>query len=438
VTTWTVRKGPLRVEQALRLLPELASVEPLRALLVASSRREREDWISKPCSTVGKHLLDPYELRGHLPSAVGRLAEHLGALYEAAFDALEAEQQGDLAETVRALLRAGELEEDQGRSAQARQWYLRALAIAEELRDRRPEIRALQRVGSVELAHGHLERAARSFQRSLALAEAELDAEGAANACRALGDVARARSQWWGAESWFARGLGHAGGDRWIAARLTCALGETALARGEEELAAERLLRARQDFESAGDREGLIRSLLGEARLAARRGRTDDALAGLASALDRVGEAPRAAPLEIEIHILRGELLLMAGRVPGAEDELRRGEDLAIAFHLPHLLARLYVVLGKARALRSDEDGFVFFEKALDLCGGSEPAPHLAAQVWREYAEFRSSLGQLDEARTCAERSRALLERLGDATPEQTGEPRAPDDQPLRPGGSAS
>ena len=122
-----------------------------------------------------------------------------------------------------------------------------------------------------------------------------------------------------------------------------------------------------------------------------------------------------AARLEIEIRLLSGELLLDAGRVPAAEDELRRGEELAIARDLPHLLARLYVDLGKARAARGDEDGFVFFEKALDLCGGSEPAPRIAADVWRNYADFWNSLGQPEEARACAERSRALLEPLDDS-----------------------
>ena len=407
----------LRVEHALRLLPELAIVEPLRALLVASSRPEREAWISAPCETVGKRLLDAFELRARIPSAVQRISEHLIALYAAVVAALEAEQQGDMAGAVRALLRAGELEEDAGRSAQAQQWYLHALSFAEELRDRRPEIEALQRVGGVDSASGHLERAARSNQRSLALAEAERDAEGAARACHALGDIARARAHWVGAESWFARGLRYAGDDRLLAARLTCALGETALARGDEVLAGERLLRAREAFESLGDQPGLIRVLQAEARLAARQRRTDgtdDALAILSGALERLGEAPWAARLEVEIRLLRGQLLLGAGRLPGAEDELRRGEELAIARDLPHLLARLYVDLGRASAVRGDDDGFVFFEKALDLCGGSEPAPRLAADVWREYAKFRSLLGQPEEARACAERSRALLERLGE------------------------
>ena len=412
--TYPVEKS-LRVEQALRLLPESAIVEPLRAMLVASSRSERAAWIGKPCETVGKRLLDAFELRARVPSAVQRISEHLIALYGAAVDALEAEQQGDMAESVRALLRAGELEEGAGRRVQAQQWYLAALAIAEELRDRGPEIRALQHVGRVENASGHLERAARSFQRSLALAEAELDAEGAAYACHGLGEVARARSQWAGAESWFARGLNHAAGDPLLAARLTSAIGETALVRGDEALAGERLLSARAAFESAGDQEGLIRALQAEARLAARQGRTDDALAALSAALDRLGDAPLAARLEIEIRLLSGELLLDAGRVPAAEDELRRGEELAIARDLPHLLARLYVDLGKARAARGDEDGFVFFEKALDLCGGSEPAPRIAADVWRNYADFWNSLGQPEEARACAERLRALLERLDDS-----------------------
>ncbi len=408
-------RKPLRVEQALRLLPEVESVAPLGALLLALSRPARpEAWTSEPCETVGKRVLEPSDLRARLPRAVRRISDQLGALYGVVVDALEAEQRGDLSEAARALLRAGEIEEKAGRSAQAREWYLHALGIAEELRDRRPEIEALQRMGSVESARGDLEGAARTFQRSLALAEAELDGERAAAACRGLGNVAAARSQWAGAESWFSRGLEHARGNALLEARFTLELGATALARNDEVAAGERIGRARAVFESAGDSDDLVRALYAEGLLAARKGHTVEALARLTEAVERLDTGARGSPLEIEIRSSLGELLFGAGRIPDAEDELRRAEELAIAHQLPHLLARLYIALGKVRAAQDDENGFVFFEKALELCSGPEPAPKIAAEVWREYARFRTSLGQLDEAHACSERARVLLEQLGE------------------------
>jgi tetratricopeptide (TPR) repeat protein len=412
VSAFSARQA-LRVEQALRLLPEVAFTEPLRALLAAASRPEHsEAWTSEPCGTVGKRLLDLSEVRMRLPEAVQRISERLAMLYEAAVDVLEAEQRGDMAGAVRALLRAGELEESTGRWTQACPWYLHALGIAEELRDRRPEIEALQRVGRADSARGHLERAGRSFQRSLALAEAELDAEGVALACQGLGDVAVARSQWAGAEAWFAKGLEYVGGDHLLVARLTLALGRVALARGLDEVAGERLVRALKTFVSAADAEGHVRVLHAQALVASHRGQIAEVFARHAEALERLREVPAAASLEIEIRLSFGEVLLGAYRLLDAEDQLRRAEELAIAHDLPQLLARLYVVLGKVRSARGDENGFVFFEKALELCAGLEPAPRLAADVWLEYARFRSSLGEFNEARAYFESARSLLQRF--------------------------
>ena len=104
---------PIRVERALALLPDLDVLAPLRSFVVSLSRGGR--LAAEPYRTVGKRTIHSTELRALIPRAVGRLADHLSLLYEAAIEALEAEERGDLSSSVHALLAAGEREEAAGR-----------------------------------------------------------------------------------------------------------------------------------------------------------------------------------------------------------------------------------------------------------------------------------------------------------------------------------
>ena len=66
------------------------------------------------------------------------------------------------------------------------------------------------------------------------------------------------------------------------------------------------------------------------------------------------------------------------------------------------------------KLLLGDENGFVFFEQAIELCRSGEPALRLEADVYREYARFRMTMGDDAEARAYLERARELLEPFGD------------------------
>jgi len=407
-------KPPMRVEQSLRLLPAVSELASLRALILMSSRaQQRESWTVDRYSTVGKRLVEPAELRARLPAALRQASEHLAKLWRAAIDALEAEQRNDFPKAVRSLLRAGCHEEEAGRFAEARTWFAHALGIAEELRERGPEIEALRHLGDTENTLGYLERAGRHFQRSFALAEAELEQPSIALACLGLGTVAAARLQWVGAESWVNRGVPHTGGDRRLAGSLSLALGEIARDSGSSQLAQQRLESALDSFTDAGDTHGAVRTWRARGLLAARDGQTAEALASYTQALQQLNGHGNAS-LEIMLRMSRSELFLQAGRPPDAEDELRRGEELAIANQLPYSLARLYVELGKLHGLQRDEYGFVFFEKALELCGGPEQAPGLTADVCLAYARFRRGFGQIQDARTYFETARNVHEELGE------------------------
>src|SRR5262249_25696882 len=139
-------RPPVRVEQALRILPELEVLAPLRSVLMAVARADdMAQWgPSGPYLTLGKRGVQPDDVRKEIPRAIERVTQALSALYEFYIKALESRQMRDGAGTVSALLQAGRREESVQRLAQARAWYEVALTVSEELQDRRPEIETLR------------------------------------------------------------------------------------------------------------------------------------------------------------------------------------------------------------------------------------------------------------------------------------------------------
>ena len=116
---------PLRVEQALRLVPHVESLAPLRALLLSASRPDEDRiWSSSAAYlTLGKRGVVPSELRSRLSDVLQGIRDHLAKQYEAAITALDGVRKGEAAGAVAALLEAGAREERGGRLAAARAWY---------------------------------------------------------------------------------------------------------------------------------------------------------------------------------------------------------------------------------------------------------------------------------------------------------------------------
>ena len=411
--------APVRVEKALALLPELEALEPLRALLVSIARPdERTLWSSSgPYLTLGRRGVLPDELRRRMPQAFHRVAEHLQVLYKAYVEALEAQQRSDPAGAVAALVRAGRLEEEQGRLTQAQAWYEVALRVAETLQDRRPEVESLRALGYVCLAQGRYADGARHFQRSLALAEAEFDQAGATGACEGLGDASLAQGQWAGAQAWYNRGLrlADAAGDAVLAGRLERQLGVLARKQGDLAAAGDLLRRARERCETAGASEEMARILNEQGRLDVQLGRYGPASAAYREALAWSQRGPRAAGLELSIRLNLAELDVETGRLLDADAELRRAEQVAIASNLMRRLVQVYTLMGRLRGAQGDETGFVFFEQAIELAKALDRSLVTEAQVYHAYGLFRGQLGQQDEARAYLERARELFDSLGES-----------------------
>lgn len=401
---------PLRVEQVLRLLPDIDALAPLRASIVS---RSQSGTAAEPYLTVGKRVVESTDVRQLVPGAVARFTQHLAQLYDSAVVALEAVERSDMVAAARALLHAGECEEAAGRDSAARAWYEIALRIAEELRDRRPELETLRHLGDLEAGHGSMELAARFYQRSFALAEAEQDVESAALACQGLAEVALARGVWQGAESWYAQGLRFAQGNPLLAALLTIGQVKVACARGNLDSADRALDQAQIQLEDLRHTEGLARLHNAWGVVDALRERHSDALHHFREALAQLRSGRRNPRLEMEIRLNACDLYLTWGRLAEAEDELRRAENLAIANNLTRELARTYVAIGRLRGRQRDDSGFIFFEKAIELSQGREPSPRIEAAAYFEYGLFKESFGEHEEGPAYLERARDLLSTVG-------------------------
>jgi tetratricopeptide (TPR) repeat protein len=404
----------LRVEQALRLLPDVDALTPLRAFLISTSRSSEPDaWdTAEPYRTVGRRFLRLADLRRRIPEALSRAQSHLAALYEAVLEALELERAGNMPGAVRALLRAGFSEEDAGRLHQARAWYAHALGLAEALRDRRPEIESLCALGRVTIAAGRPKDGEKEYNRAYVLADAELDNDGFIEACQGMGDAQAVQGNWAGAEAWYTRGLRHADGDPRRKSQLLLRLARAASERGDQDRALERLAQAREGAAAAAGPVQMAAVLETQGTIELRRARPAEAAAAFREGLAQLQRGTSSPMLEVELWLGLTRALLGQERWREAEDEARRCEELAIAHNLTLQLARLYVVLGNLRGAQGDEDGFVFFEKSIELSRGLEAHPRQEGETYLEYGRFRRGLGDREGARACFERALEMFTTL--------------------------
>ena len=103
---------------------------------------------------------------------------------------------------------------------------------------------------------------------------------------------------------------------------------------------------------------------------------------------------------------------LMDGYMTEAEEEARVAEEHAIATRSPYTLGYMYRQLGNLARARDDEDGFTFYEKALQIAR-EKGYPSLEAETLADYAELRGRNGGAEEAVAYLERARGLFMELG-------------------------
>ena len=405
----------MKVEQALRLIPDLEALAPLRSLLLSASHAdERARWASaSPYLTVGKRGVEAEDLRERLEELLHQISTHLRELYGAVVEAIEAQGRGEAVAAIAALRRAGGLEVAVGRFTQAQVWYESALELAVELSDRGAELELLRVLAALCRTLGRYQDAARNCQRSLALAEAELNPAAVVAACEELGNISRDMGQLAGAQAWYERGLGlnGTGGSRtgWLLLRL----GDLARGRGDHEAAGQLLERARAHMESGSDAAGMAQTLSALGQVQVAHGQLTVAFASYREALAWARRGPEPANLEVDIRLRLAELAMESGRWLEAEADLRQAEQAALAHRIPHRLVDVYTGLGRLSARGGEETGFVFFEQSLALCRALKLDPALAAEVLVAYAQFHSGLGNGEAARSYLERALEVYETTG-------------------------
>ncbi|HEX5137829.1 MAG TPA: hypothetical protein VFY93_12705 [Planctomycetota bacterium] len=404
------------MEQALRLVPALESLAPLRAFMVSVSRPDQQGWSSSAAyMTMGKRGVEPSALRSRLDVLLEQVSRQLAEQYEAAISVIDQCQRGRMSQAVAVLLEAGARERRAGRLSAAQAWYSVALSIAEGLPDRRPEIATLLSLGALDRHDGAFPGAARKYQRCLALAEAEGDDSGALDAVTGLGEIAAVLGNTAGARAWCTRGLrqAQAGDHRVMMGRMFRQFAILALREGDLREARIALLRARSCFHLDEDAADLARVLQTHGALHEAMPDRNAAAADYREALMWTLLDQSTPDLELSIRLSLARLHIRAEHFLDAEGEMRRAEERAIEEGIPFWLVRIYVQMGVARGKAHDPDGFVFFEQALELCRSLERTSLLEAEAYRAYGEFHEALGDAETAAACFERAARILEPLG-------------------------
>ena len=409
----------MKVEQALRILPGLEVLAPLRGLLFSSALSEQGDWAGTGQKlTVGKREVSSEEMRRHMANVLAQIVAHFSSLYEGYVRAVECLEQERPSDAVSSLVDAGRREETAGRLAQARVWLGVALGIAKGLQNRKPEVETLVALGRLSSVLGSLKESARHFRRALAIAEFERDDAGASHACEGLGHVETERSDWAAAKRWFTRALelAEGSGDEHRIAQMLHALGEHARRTGELDTATDTLRRAHERFEAQMNEEDMARVLTTEALVLADLGQPARAATAYREALAWAWRADRAPATEVFIRLNFARLHIETASFIEAEEEIRKAEQLAITGNMMRQLVQIYTMLGRLRGRQADEAGFVFFEQAVALARMLGRVPGLEAEVYQEYAAFKHAVGARTEAEDLLERARQIrvdwIERL--------------------------
>lgn len=405
--------SPLRVERALALVPDLEEFLPFSDALIGTSHPDGEKrWArSGAYATLGKRVVDGGRLGEVIPRITERMQERITRLFTLVLTAIQQQEAGNPAAVAETLVKAGELEEEERRLEKAEKFYAIALEIARDLRQKGPQILALRRLGRVNRAAGRLEEAWGWYQQSYSLSVDQMDVAGQVIACQGLGNLCDDRGERDQAQQWYERGLALAEGtdDPRLIWPFYPNLSILALMRGELDRAEELLARARKCIEAVGDESLLFywynnRGLL----------RMEGGDLAEAEQIFREGLARGPDPLwELLIRENLGQTLAQQGRLFEAEQEARRAEELAILHRYVPRLVEVYLLFGDISRARCDEEGFVFYEQALEVCRERGLPRVKAAAVHRGYGLLLKACGRPAEAQAYLQQARATYAELG-------------------------
>ncbi|HEX2076862.1 MAG TPA: tetratricopeptide repeat protein [Longimicrobium sp.] len=408
----------LRIDAALKALPDTADLAPLREALLGAARADDGlGWAdAEAYATVETRLADPAGVEAMVPALAERARARVEEVMRHTLRALHAMQAGDEAEAARHLVAAGEAEERERRLDEAERCYARALELGRRPRDRRAEGLALRRLGRIARTRGDWKRAGRLYAQGHEVALAQRDTPGVVTACQGLGNVAVDQGRWAEARGWYRRGLDLCPPAPPTPEFVHLANGLAVVERrsGDVDAAEEWLSAARGVAAELGD-EGLLGYVdNGWGMLELARGAPQRAETAFRDALAR--DLDPFARVTVTLNL--SDALLRQGRAAQAQAAAREAERLALHHHALLDLPEVYRRLGAVTLARRDPEGMVFYEQALEICREHGLPPFETAVTQQQYGMFEAALGDAESAAARLREARRLFGEAGAAVEE--------------------
>ena len=401
----------VQVDELLKTLPDGEIFQFLRDQVLAhSSVDPGKRWASSfSYLTYDKRSLTPDAMLGALEAAFAagqKLYQELFNAYRRVIDAVARRDSGGI---VHRLVELGEIFERNERRHHARSCYEKALELGESLSDSAPHLLALRRMGRLSQSFGELDRAFHFYQKAYNLAQDSRDLAEAAAAATGSGNIKVDQGKWEQAEYYYtlARLRAEELGDELTMGQLWNNLSVVRRRRGDLEAAAGFSGRAIRSFEKLGNPGELSRCYNNLGLLQVEQGEYTRAQESYDKAV-ALAESPYVVAA---IHGNLCDLYLRRGNQLLAEEQARRGEEIALAHGFNLVLINIYRLLGTLSRLRLDANGVTFFEKAIEI---SQQYNYLHAQAEAHFENgvFREALGELDDAIGHYEKALALYRHL--------------------------
>lgn len=403
------------VEELLRLLPAVDELEVLRLQLMSAAVPDPDKaWDSSSSySTVDKRILSPEEVERAVQQAQQAVLQHFSLLYEGLLPVFRSFFAGEMHETAGHLISLGERHENSGRARGARQCYRAALTVSLPLPEKGFQILALRRLGRVALALGEFKEATAFYERSAELSQDSEKLRDEVIARTGAGNVNMYQGRWAEAETAYQEALKLA--DRADASEMSLERGQLYNNLSSVHMRAGRLPEAEEWLARASELWKTIDSPvdlaiyhlnLGHVREA--QGRLEEARSVFQIGLD----LPIPSSLKALIAADLSDAYLADGHVTEGEALARTSEEHALQSASPYTLGYMYRHLGNVARVRGNEDGFTFYEKALQIAR-EKGYPSLEAETLADYAMLRRDNGGAEEAADYLVRARELFLELG-------------------------
>jgi tetratricopeptide (TPR) repeat protein len=403
------------LESILRLLPEVEELEELRTAIVRVAVPDPAmEWSrSGSLSTVDKRLVEPDRLAAAIDEAEHAFNDSAARLFAAYRSIARAIDAGAHEDVVAELVALGEQKEQAGLFRSARRYLETAVTVSLPLPEKGPQVLALRRLGRVCRAAGELNEAIRHYDRSGELARDARDVKGQVIARIGAGHALALQGRWADAEQTHLDALGILAdadddANQLERGQIYNNLGYFTARQDQLDEAEGWLARASEvwaEISSPAD-VGVCHHTLALVR------KKKHDWAGAIRHYQTALEVPLPAALRAGISIDAADAAMQDGDEAGAERWGRMAEEEAISARSAYFLGRVYQVRGNLARAADRDDGFTFYEKALEIAR-DRGLRLLEGETLMDYAQLRARMGETDEARSYLERAAEIFAEAG-------------------------